>query len=37
MKIAVILNEQYPNGMAASNRTHLYSRGLAEIGNDVTY
>lgn len=35
MKIAVILNEQYPNGMAASNRTHLYSRGLAEIGNDV--
>jgi glycosyltransferase involved in cell wall biosynthesis len=35
MKIVVILNEQYPNGMAASNRTHLYSRGLAEIGNDV--
>lgn len=35
MKIAVLLNEQYPNGMAASNRTHLYSRGLAEIGNDV--
>jgi glycosyltransferase involved in cell wall biosynthesis len=35
MKIAIILDEQYPNGMAATNRTHLYSKALAERGNDV--
>jgi glycosyltransferase involved in cell wall biosynthesis len=35
MKIAVLLNEQYPYGMACTNRTHLYTKGLAELGNDV--
>jgi glycosyltransferase involved in cell wall biosynthesis len=35
MKIAIILDEQYPNGMAATNRTHLYSKALAERGHDV--
>lgn len=35
MRIAVILDESYPNGMASANRAHLYSRGLTELGNDV--
>ena len=35
MKAAIILNEPYPHGMACANRTHLYTRGLAELGNDV--
>lgn len=35
MKIAILLNEQYPVGMACTNRTHLYTKGLAELGNDV--
>ncbi len=35
MKIVILLNEQYPYGMACTNRTHLYTRGLAELGNDV--
>lgn len=35
MKIAIILDEQYPFGMAASNRTHLYSKALVQLGHDV--
>jgi glycosyltransferase involved in cell wall biosynthesis len=35
MKILVLLDEQFPNGMAAANRTLLYSKGLVELGNDV--
>lgn len=35
MKIAVLLNEPYPSGMACTNRTHLYSKGLAALGNDI--
>lgn len=35
MKIAVLLDEQYPNGMASANRTHLYSKGLTGLGNNV--
>jgi glycosyltransferase involved in cell wall biosynthesis len=34
-KIAIVLNEPYPMGMAASNRTHLYAKGLLELGNEV--
>ena len=26
MKIVIILDEPYPNGMACSNRTHLWQR-----------
>ena len=35
MKIVVLLDEQFPFGMAAANRTLLYSKGLVELGNDV--
>ena len=35
MKIAVLLTEAYPVGMACTNRTHLYCKGLVEVGNDV--
>jgi glycosyltransferase involved in cell wall biosynthesis len=35
MKIVVLLDEQFPYGMAAANRTLLYSKGLVELGNDV--
>ncbi len=35
MKILVLLDEQFPYGMAAANRTLLYSKGLVELGNDV--
>ena len=35
MKIAILLNEPYPYGMACTNRIHLYAKGLVELGNDV--
>jgi glycosyltransferase involved in cell wall biosynthesis len=35
MKIAIILNESYPHGMACSKRIHLYAKGLIELGNMV--
>jgi glycosyltransferase involved in cell wall biosynthesis len=35
MKIAIILDEQYPFGMAATNRTHLYAKALTELGHHV--
>ena len=35
MRIAVLLNEAYPVGMAATNRIHLYAKGLLEMGNEV--
>jgi glycosyltransferase involved in cell wall biosynthesis len=35
MKIAIILDEQYPYGMAATNRTHLYAKALTDLGHDV--
>ncbi len=35
MKIAILLNEAYPVGMAATNRIHLYAKGLLELGNIV--
>lgn len=35
MKIAVLLDEQFPFGMASANRTLLYTKGLVEAGNDV--
>ena len=35
MRVAILLNEAYPVGMAASNRIHLYAKGLLEKGNDV--
>lgn len=35
MKIAVLLDEQFPNGMASANRTLLYTKGLTELGNDT--
>jgi glycosyltransferase involved in cell wall biosynthesis len=35
MKIAVLLDEQFPFGMASANRTLLYSKGLVELDNDV--
>ena len=35
MKIAVLLDEQFPFGMAAANRTLLYTKGLVELGNEV--
>lgn len=35
MKIAIILHEPYPVGMACTNRIHLYARGLIQNGHDV--
>lgn len=35
MKIAILLGGSYPVGMACTNRTHIYSKGLLELGNDV--
>ena len=35
MKIAILLNEPYPYGMACTNRIHLYAKGLVELGNEV--
>lgn len=35
MRIAVLLDEQFPNGMASANRTLLYTKGLTELGNDT--
>ena len=35
MKIGVLLDEQFPYGMAAANRCLLYTKGLAELGHDV--
>ena len=35
MKIAILLNQSYPYGMACTNRIHLYAKGLVELGNDV--
>jgi glycosyltransferase involved in cell wall biosynthesis len=35
MRIAILLNEAYPVGMAATNRIHLYAKGLLEMGNEV--
>ncbi len=35
MRIAILLHEPYPNGMATSNRIHLYAKGLLELGNEV--
>lgn len=35
MRIAVLLDEQFPNGMASANRAFLYSKGLTELGNDI--
>jgi glycosyltransferase involved in cell wall biosynthesis len=35
MKIAILLDELYPFGMAATNRIHLYAKGYVELGNDV--
>jgi len=35
MRIAILLNEAYPVGMAATNRIHLYAKGLKELGNEV--
>ncbi len=35
MKIGILLDEQFPFGMAAANRTFLYTKGLVELGNDV--
>ncbi len=35
MNIAILLNEQFPYGMACSNRTQLYTKGLVELGNNV--
>jgi glycosyltransferase involved in cell wall biosynthesis len=35
MKIAVLLDEQFPHGMAAANRCLLYTKGLVGLGNDV--
>jgi glycosyltransferase involved in cell wall biosynthesis len=35
MRIAVLLDEQFPDGMASANRALLYSKGLTELGNDT--
>jgi glycosyltransferase involved in cell wall biosynthesis len=35
MRIAVLLDEQFPDGMASANRTLLYSKGLTELGNET--
>ena len=35
MKIALILNEPYPEGMACTRRIHLYAKGLKKLNNDV--
>lgn len=35
MKIAILLTESFPYGMACTNRTQLYSKGLVELGNDL--
>jgi glycosyltransferase involved in cell wall biosynthesis len=35
MRIAVLLDEQFPNGMASANRAFLYTKGLTELGNDT--
>lgn len=35
MRILIFLNESYPYGMACTNRTHLYAKGLSELGNEI--
>lgn len=35
MRIVVLLDEQFPNGMASANRALLYTKGLTELGNDT--
>lgn len=35
MKITILLDEQFPFGMASANRIHLYAKGLTELGNEV--
>lgn len=35
MKIVILLNDPFPYGMACTNRTQLYSKGLVELGNNV--
>ena len=35
MRILILLNEPYPFGMACTNRTHLYAKGLSELNNNV--
>lgn len=35
MKMAVILHQSYPYGMACTNRIHKYAKGLTELGRSV--